>query len=72
MPSAPSIPGLKCPSCGEAGSLHLRLEDGLIVCNGCDEEFDRDGIEATANAWGRLLVWYKNAAGRLDPLDDPS
>jgi hypothetical protein len=71
MPSAPSIPGLSCPSCSEAGTLHLRLEDGVIVCNECEEEFDRDSIEATAKAWVRLLSWLKNASGPPDPLDDP-
>jgi transposase len=67
MQSAPTIPGLSCPSCGEAGTLHLRLEDGVVICNECEEEFDRDSIEATANAWARLLTWIKNTSPPIDP-----
>ncbi len=70
MKSSPSIPGLKCPACGESGSLHLRLEDGVVVCNECDAEFDRSRIEATAAAWSRLLAWFKSASGPDDPLTE--
>jgi hypothetical protein len=70
MKATPCIPGLACPSCGESGSLHLRLEDGVVVCIECDEEFDRPRLEETAAAWGRLLLWLKSAAGPSDSLDD--
>lgn len=70
MPSTPSIPGLKCPACGESSTLHLRLEDGIVVCVECDEEFDRTRIEETATAWNHLLAWLKSASGPDDLLAD--
>jgi len=71
MRSNPSIPGLKCPACGESGSLHLRLEDGVVVCTECEEAFDIPRLEATAASWIRLLNWLKSATPADDPLAEP-
>lgn len=70
MSSNPSIPGLKCPECGESSSLHLRLEDGVVVCTECDEAFDIPRLEAAATSWIRLLNWLKSAKPAEDPLSE--
>lgn len=68
MGSNASIPGLNCPSCAESGSLQLRLEDGIVVCHDCEEEFNRARIEQTVASWTRLLTWLKNDSTRDDEL----
>lgn len=65
MVSNLAFPGLKCPECGEEGTLSIRLEDGSILCGDCEETLSVEQIEQAALNWSRLLEFLKRS-GALD------
>lgn len=64
-PVARGFPGLRCPKCGECGSINVMLNDvDIMTCLECEDEFYqndvRELIEA-AKSWEACLAWLNSA-----------
>jgi hypothetical protein len=54
--------GLTCILCGQEDCVGLDLDDlKTFRCRECEEEFDRQTVESSVNAWTKVLAWIDMA-----------
>lgn len=58
--------GLRCPHCGEADCLDIKVESLLVECRDCGESITRTEVEAVMARWMRLFGWIDMAATNMD------
>jgi hypothetical protein len=61
------FPRLRCPECGEGESLHMRVEDAMLLYTSCEAEISRSDAERNIAAWQRLLRWLESASTQIGP-----
>lgn len=54
------FPTLRCPKCGEEGTVVVQVADLSLCCTSCDE-LKRADVDALIADWSRLLNWLDAA-----------
>ena len=67
---------LVCPSCGEVDSPDVRLDlnsqDGVMVCQTCNAEWNVEHIRRLCAAWVPALAWLDARPVCIKPAATPA
>jgi uncharacterized protein (DUF983 family) len=51
--------GLRCPHCGEADCLSVKLETLAVTCDECSEEVTKAEVNVIIAQWTGLFCWLE-------------